>query len=342
MVATAFPAKENLSMNNCYRELKYELSQADNGLTAREVMAVRLCLSSREIARCKEFGDGVCLFRDGEDIPDMDLLKNVSFGKKYDHSDEFVPIMVRTGLKEGDVLRVRIYEDNDNAGEVIPSDEPIDIVYEDEDIILINKPGDKVVHPSYAHYKDSLSNALAGYYLRSGQNHVVRTIGRLDRETSGLILFAKNRYSAALLSNQQEGMSKRKEYLALVYGVMEQQEGTIDAPIGQEEGVRMIRRVMEDGKRAVTHYRVEQQFKDYALVRLRLDTGRTHQIRVHMSHLGHPLLGDNLYGKEIPDSHGMTRAALHAAHLEFTQPVTKTELSFDASIPEDMKRLIIV
>lgn len=135
-------------------------------------------------------------------------------------------------------------------------------------------------------------------------------------------------------------MSRRKEYLALVSGVMEQEQGTIDAPIGQEEGVRMIRKVMDSGKEAVTHYKLIRQFKDYALIRLHLDTGRTHQIRVHMSYIGHPLLGDNLYGKEIPDNHGMTRAALHAAHLEFKQPITGEELAFDADLPPDMAGLI--
>ena len=136
-------------------------------------------------------------------------------------------------------------------------------------------------------------------------------------------------------------MSRRKEYLALVSGVMEQEQGTIDAPIGQEEGVRMIRKVMENGKEAITHYKLIRQFKDYALIRLHLDTGRTHQIRVHMSYIGHPLLGDNLYGKEIPDDHGMTRAALHAAHLEFKQPITGRDMSFDADLPEDMAALIL-
>ena len=328
-------------MNDSFRELEYNITSQDNGLTARDIMAVRLCLSAREIARCKQFDDGVCLFRKESDISCKDVLPADSVVKGLtDKEGAYVPIKVRTIMLEGDVLRIRIHEDNDSAGDVIPSDLPIDIVYEDDDIILVNKPGDMVVHPSYAHYRDSLSNALAGYYEKTGQSHVVRTIGRLDRETSGLIVFAKNRYSAALLSNQRDNMSRRKEYLALVSGVFSEKEGTIDAPIGQEQGVRMIRKVMEDGKRAVTHYKVENQFEDFALVRLHLDTGRTHQIRVHMSYLGHPLLGDNLYGKEIADSHGMTRAALHAAHLEFIQPVTKKALSFDVELPEDMEKII--
>ncbi len=292
----------------------------DEGLSVRQVMSLRLKLSSREITRCKQFEDGVMVKRAGEEI--------------------FVPIWLRDPVSAGDTLKVKIYEDIDNAGDVIPSNDPIDIVYEDEDLILLNKPGDMVVHPSYAHHLDSLSNALAGYYERTGQRHVIRTIGRLDRETSGLLIFAKNRHSAALLSCQKDNMSRRKEYLALVSGVMEKNTGTIDAPIGQEPGVRMIRKAMDGGKEAVTHYQLMWQYEDYALVKLRLDTGRTHQIRVHMSHIGHPLLGDNLYGKEILNSHGMTRAALHAFHLEFDQPIKGNKLCFEAELPEDMRRLI--
>ena len=307
-------------MNESAREIEYTIKTEEDGLTVRGIMVLALKLSSREITRCKQFEDGV-------------MLRNVN-------DDEFKPVWLKDIVRSGDVLKIKIYEDIDNSGDVIPSDDPIDIVYEDEDLILLNKPGDMVVHPSYAHHLDSLSNALAGYYKRTGQSHVVRTIGRLDRETSGLLIFAKNRHAAAILSNQKDNMSRRKEYLAIVSGVMEQEQGTIDAPIGQEEGVRMIRKVMESGKQAVTHYRLIRQFDDYALIRLHLDTGRTHQIRVHMSYIGHPLLGDNLYGKEIPDNHGMTRAALHAAHLEFRQPITGQDMSFDADLPEDMAGLI--
>jgi 23S rRNA pseudouridine1911/1915/1917 synthase len=302
------------------REIEIKITDNEAGLKVREIMSGKLKLSSREITRCKQFEDGVMIKKAGD--------------------AQYKLIWLRETVSAGDILKVKIYEDTDNSGDVIPSDDPIDIVYEDEDLILLNKPGDMVVHPSYAHHLDSLSNALAGYYLRTGQNHVVRTIGRLDRETSGLLIFAKNRHAAAILSNQKGNMSKRKEYLAIVSGVLENEQGTIDAPIGQEEGVRMIRKVMESGKEAITHYKLVRQFEDYALVRLCLDTGRTHQIRVHMSYIGHPLLGDNLYGKEIKNSHGMKRAALHAAHLEFMQPITGKELSFEAELPEDMKSLV--
>lgn len=301
-------------MGKDYREIEYTVTEADGRLTAGEIMRERLMLSSREVSRCKLFEDGV-------------MCKGN-------------PIRVISELEPGEVLTVRLYEDIENGSLIIPSDEPIDIVYEDEDLILLNKKGDMVVHPSYAHYKDSLSNALAGYYKKTGQEHVMRVIGRLDRETSGLIIFAKNRHSASILSRKSERMSRRKEYLALCSGIFETKEGTVDAPIERIPGQRMIREVRDDGKRAITHYKIEKEFQDFSLVRLKLDTGRTHQIRVHMSYIGHPLLGDNLYGIDIQDNKGLTRAALHACHLEFEQPITGEKLSFEAQLPEDMQNAI--
>ena len=306
--------------SSIYRELIFKVGAAEDGITVRDVMENRLSMSGREITRCKQFEDGVCVLRSGNDI--------------------YKPVLVKENLRAGDVLRVRIYEANESAEEVLPWDHPIDIIYEDEDLIVLNKPGDMVAHPSYAHYTDSLSNALMGYYKRSGQIHVIRPIGRLDRETAGLILFAKNRYSASRLSDQSGNMSRHKEYLALVDGHLESKQGTIDAPIERDATSRMIRLVSDKGKEAVTHYSVKKEFTDYSLIKLRLDTGRTHQIRVHMSYIGHPLLGDSLYGKDISDNHGMERAALLASHLEFVHPVTGKRLSFDAGLPEDMRRLI--
>ncbi len=301
-------------MNNEFRELIYTLTIEDGVMRTSDVMRDRLKLSSREVTRCKLFDDAVMC---GE--------------HKLRLIDKLVP---------GQTLRIKIYEDIENGSEIVPSDTSIDIVYEDDDLIIINKPGNMVVHPSYCHYTDSLSNALAGYYKRTGQQHVMRVIGRLDRETSGLLIFAKNRHSAALLSDQCANMSRRKEYLALCEGIFKEVEGTIDEPIWENPKEKMIREVRAYGKEAVTHYKVEEQFNDCALVRLILDTGRTHQIRVHMSHIGHPLLGDSLYGKEVADDHGMIRAALHAAHLEFDQPVDGKRLSFDADLPKDMMTVI--
>lgn len=326
-------------MEDSYRELRYTYitNSPDDTVTAGEIMRVIMKLSSREISRCKKFEDGVMC-------------------RRPDEINRIVPVRLIDSLFPGDELIVRVYEDNDNAGDIVPADGPLDIAYEDEDLIIVNKPGEMVVHPSYAHYRDSLSNYLLGYFIRSGQRHVIRTVGRLDRETSGLVIFAKNRHAAALmaqqiktnddkenasdsLGNELDNMSRRKEYLALCSGVFDKTHDTIDAPIRRRPDERMIREVHPEGKRAVTHYEVVQQYNDYALVRLRLDTGRTHQIRVHMAYIGHPLLGDNFYGKEIPDDHGMTRAALHAGYIEFVQPITGEKIVINARMPEDMGRL---
>lgn len=308
-------------MELSFRELRYKYMARDGEFTtAGEIMREVMKLSSREMSRCKQFEDGVMCLGVGATEP--------------------VPVRLIDRLDPGDELIVKIYEDNDNAGDIVPAKGPLDIVFEDEDLIIINKPGDMVVHPSYAHYKDSLSNFLAGYYEETGQNHVIRTVGRLDRETSGLVIFAKNRHSAALLSMQKENMSRRKEYLAICSGVFEDTSGTVNAPIRRRPNERMIREVHPEGKEAISHYKVEKQFEDYALVRLHLDTGRTHQIRVHMAYLGHPLLGDNFYGKEIADNHQMTRAALHAGYIEFDQPITGERISITANLPEDMERLL--
>ncbi len=301
------------------RELEYTVLDCDGTITVKEILKKRFGMSGREITRCKQFDDGVMVQKLG--------------------TEEKKKIMIRDTISPGDKLIVRIYEDNSKAQLILPWDIPIDVVYEDDDLILINKPGDMVVHPSYAHFGDSLSNALAGYYQRTGQVHIIRAIGRLDRETSGLVMFAKNRHSAALLSDQKGQMSKRKEYLAIASGVFSEKRGTIDAPIERKDDARMIRQVRHDGKEAVTHYVVEKQFDKYALIRLHLDTGRTHQIRVHMAYIGHPLVGDTLYGNNDENSYGLKRAALHAARMEFTQPINGESLSFDVPMPEDMMAL---
>lgn len=364
----------NREINNDYRELRYVVTEADVagdaiaksnvtasgviafGVTAGEIMRDVMRLSSREISRCKQFDDGVmkisanegaiaeigdlCKINSHEETQNEETKNELAAGMKGDLEKEApVPMRLIDGLKPGDTLIVRLYEDNDNAGDIVPTHGKIEIVYEDEDLIVINKEGDQVVHPSYAHYTDSLSNLLAGYYEETGQRHVIRTVGRLDRETSGLVIFAKNRHSAALLSEQKENMSRRKEYLAFCSGVFEEKEGTVNAPIRRRPDERMIREVHPEGKEAITHYRVEKQFEDYALVRLQLDTGRTHQIRVHMAYLGHPLLGDNFYGKEIEDNKGLTRAALHAGYIEFLQPITGENVILTSELPEDMSSL---
>ena len=221
-----------------------------------------------------------------------------------------------------------------------PENIPIDIVYEDEDIVVVNKSPNMVVHPTKRHQSGTLANALMYYFKESNQKCIVRLVSRLDMDTSGLIIIGKNQYAHMELSKDMSENKIEKRYLAVVHGHMKDTEGTIDLPIYRPEEEGTIRRVIDErGQRSITHYKVVERFKDSDLVECLLETGRTHQIRVHLSSLGHPIWGDTLYGFE-EDSEIIKRQALHAYGLDFKSPRTKKELSLRADLPEDIGVLI--
>lgn len=241
---------------------------------------------------------------------------------------------VTYSLQEGDVLRIQIKE-TASSEKIIPVNLPFPIMYEDEDILVVNKPLDMPTHPSLNNYDNSLANAAAYYFRCKGQKFCFRCINRLDRDTTGLTILAKHMVSCSILQEDMLKRSIKREYLAIVDGIITEDEGTIDAPIGRKDGSTIERMVdYEKGEHAVTHYKVLARKKDITLVSLILETGRTHQIRVHMASIGHPLIGDFLYH---PEDKRMKRQALHAWHLVFTHPITKQEMSWEAPIPEDMK-----
>lgn len=264
-------------------------------------------------------------------------------------------------LSEGDELLVRIRE-QESRGQVVPVKLPIDIVYEDEDLLVINKAAGMPVHPSRNNFDNSLGNALAWYFREKGQPFVFRCINRLDRDTSGLTVVAKHMVSAAVLSRMVAQKTDKdtknkmtREYLAIVDGILEPHEGIVSAPIARKEDRCLMRAVdFEKGERAITHYRVKEVKENMSLVTLWLETGRTHQIRVHMQYLGHPLLGDFLYhplyaanqtdrtdGCQKKDAGKLPigRQALHAYRLSFPHPVTGKYMEFHAPVPEDMREL---
>lgn len=239
-------------------------------------------------------------------------------------------------LKVGEVLTVNICEE-DSSEKIPPVEMPLDIVYEDEDIIVINKPAGLSIHPSLNHYEDSLANGLAYYYEAQGKPFIFRCANRLDKNTSGLTVIAKHLVSGNILSTMVKNREFHREYYAIVRGQLEQPEGTIDAPIGRVSDSIITRQVdFENGERAITHYKVIEEKNGHSLISIHLETGRTHQIRVHFKYIGHPLIGDHLYN---PDYEYMQRQALHSHRIQFEHPITKKVMEFIAPLPNDMSTI---
>ena len=237
----------------------------------------------------------------------------------------------RTKLKEGDFLRIRIPE-TETSPHIVPSEIPLSILYEDEDILIVNKPANTPIHPSQGNYENTLANAAAWYFQQKDQPFVYRCINRLDRDTTGALILAKNALSAALLGNQMQKRQIRRTYLALSEG-MTPEKGTVSAPIAREADSVITRTVdFERGERAVTHFERLAFSNDLSLLELHLETGRTHQIRVHLKYLGFPIPGDYLYN---PHYEKISRQALHSYQLDFSHPITGKPLTFTAPVPED-------
>lgn len=236
-------------------------------------------------------------------------------------------------LQAGEILTVNISED-DSSEKIPPVKMDLDIVYEDEDIIVINKPAGLPIHPSLNHYEDSLANGLAYYYEAQNKPFIFRCANRLDKNTSGLTVIAKHLVSGNILSTMVKNREFHREYYAIVRGHLEEPEGTIDAPIGRVDDSIITRQVdFENGERAITHYKVIDEKKGHSLISIHLETGRTHQIRVHFKYIGHPLIGDHLYN---PDFEYMTRQALHSHKISFIHPIKKKAMEFIAPLPDDM------
>lgn len=238
-------------------------------------------------------------------------------------------------LTAGDRLRILLSEEHCSE-KIVPVKLPLDIVYEDEDLLVVNKPAGMPTHPSMNNYTNSLANALAWYYEEQGEPFVFRCTNRLDRDTSGLTLVAKNMLSSCILAQMTKNKEIRREYRAIVRGNVEPPEGTIDAPLSRKPGSIIEREVdLQHGERAVTHYRIVEEKNGYSLAALVLETGRTHQIRIHMKYLGYPLIGDYLYN---PDMERISRQALHSYRLSFIHPITGRQMEFTEELPEDMRR----
>lgn len=266
------------------------------------------------------------------------------------------PVFLTHRLLPGDLLTIHIAEE-ESSEKILPVELPLDIVYEDADLLVLNKPAGMPIHPSMHNYDNSVANALAWYFSRQGIPFVFRCINRLDRDTSGLTLIAKHYVSAGILSamvaakgcagsaspigsgsyaGPDSGISR--EYLAIVRGHLTPPQGVITAPLSRKPGSIIERTVdFAHGERAVTHYALAEERNGHSLVSLRLETGRTHQIRIHMKYLGYPLIGDYLYN---PDMEYISRQALHSHRLTFSHPITGRLMEFTAPLPRDMAQVL--
>ena len=309
----AASVRSALESGKCRREprerLAYTVSEEDRDASVRQILKRRLGFSGRLLAKLKR-GEGR-VFRNG------------------------VEVRLFADVMPGDLVEVELPEDRSHFE---PQDIPVKVLYEDEDLLIVDKQPGLVVHPTRTHPDDTLANGLMKYMMDRNDSFKIRFVNRIDRDTSGLVMVAKNSHCQDAMSEKMKKKAVEKRYLAIVHGIFTEEEGTVDLPLGRPDDDDVRRAVVPDGYPSVTHYTVRERFPaGFTLLELRLETGRTHQIRVHMSHIGHPIAGDSLYGKEEPEIIG--RQALHAYLLRFTHPVTGDKIEVEAPMPEDMKDL---
>ena len=281
----------------------------EDGCTIEEYLKKRLNFTKRQISQVKFRRNGICV---------NEVQKRISYK-----------------LQSQDEIAIKVEEEKTASTHLVPFPAQIQVLYEDEDVMVVNKPAGVVVHPSPGHYEDSLANMLVHYFAERKELVKVRAIGRLDRETSGIVIFAKNQVAAGRLARQRAEGKLSKEYLALVHGRIIHKKGTVSKSIGKAKDSLFRMCTCETGKEAVTDYEVLKKEADFSMLKVKLQTGRTHQIRVHMASIGHPLLGDMVYGGTRDR---IERTALHAWKVRFQQPFSGEEICVEAEIPEDISR----
>ena len=271
------------------------------------------------------------------------LLENLNFSRRLisklsEYNKIYLndkPAKLSKRVYIDDVLT--IYFEDEKEDEYPPVNIPLEVLYEDGSILAVNKPPFMVVHPTKSHFEDTLANGVRYYYDSKGIKSKIRFVNRLDMNTSGIVLIARNTYVHNELSKQMKGNEVDKYYIAIAEGTILQDEGTINAPITRlnEEDIQRV--VDPSGKESITHYEVLKRFNDMTLLKLKLETGRTHQIRVHLKHIRHPIVGDTLYNKE---SDLINRQALHCSEMSFVHPITREKIVVKAEMPEDMRKII--
>ena len=272
-----------------------------------------------------------------QDITRSQIKKSISEGLTTVND-----VVVKAGktLKNGDVVE---FEELQNITNIEPENIPINIVYEDDDVVVINKPQGMTVHPAPGNYTGTLVNALLyhfkGTLSDAGGNIRPGIVHRIDKDTSGLLVVAKNNFAHVSLAKQLADKTCHRQYIALVEGVVKNDEGVIDAPIGRSKSDRKKMAVVGDGKNAITYYKVLERFNDYTLVQFNLKTGRTHQIRVHSKYIGHPIVGDKTYGF-AHQKFNLDGQLLHAEELEFVHPRTGKLVKFRADLPDYFQNIL--
>lgn len=244
-------------------------------------------------------------------------------------------IDTRSSINIGDNVKIDLNyeEENDN---IVPVKMNLDILYEDDCLLIINKPAGIAVHPSILHFEDSLSNGIRFYFDSIGLKKKIRPVNRLDLDTSGIIVFAKNEFVQECLIRQMNNNIFKKEYIAIVTGHLKEKSGVINLPIARKENSIIERCISEKGQNAITKYEVIKELDSMSVVKCFLETGRTHQIRVHFMAIGHPLIGDSLYGSK---SSLINRQALHCYSISFVHPITKEVLNITCNLPKDMENI---
>jgi 23S rRNA pseudouridine1911/1915/1917 synthase len=303
-----------------YAPLTYQVPPEEEGFALKTILQKRLGLSRKLLSRLKLTEQGI----------------TVNGRRQY----------INVRVKAGDLVEVRM--EQEESEDILPQNLPFELLHEDEHLLIVNKAAGMIVHPTHGHYVNTLANAVVYYWRQRGESRRFRPVHRLDQETSGVLAIAKNPYAHQQISEQMMAHQVKKEYVALVYGNLEQERGTVNEPIDRDPEQPHVRIVTPGGYPAVTHFEVMERLPGFTLVRLWLETGRTHQIRVHMKHLGHPLVGDKMYRlvdafpslPESPGFPGMDRQALHASKLGFIHPGTKQWFEITAPLPDDMRRFL--
>jgi 23S rRNA pseudouridine1911/1915/1917 synthase len=288
--------------------LQFTATDVEAGQTIRDVLQKHYGVSRRLLVRAKYQG---AITRNGQ------------------------PVYVTERLQPGD--QIAVWVPADEVETVLPEPMPLAIRWEDDDILVLAKPAGLVVHPTGNHTGGTLANGVVAYWQSKGEVRKFRPVNRLDKDTSGLLIVAKNQWAHEQFSRMQKDRTLNRTYQAIVHGVVEIDEGVVDAPIGLRDDSIITREVRPDGQAAVTRFRVLGRGQGMSWLELKLETGRTHQIRVHMSHLGHPLVGDDMYGgsREL-----LGRQALHAVKLSFRHPRSRQTMQLEEPLPDDMQGIL--